>query len=322
MPKRTHNGRAPSFGARGSGRGFTLIELLVSLAVIALLVALLLPAIQAAREASRRMACANNLKQLALAIGLYEGVNRTLPAGRVGCDDTGDKITLRECPAGLSPDKKNAASAFVTLLPELEEQPLCDALAVANGGLWNRNMNDLGWYSIEGKRRGVAERPAVFVCPSDIAAPLSEVYLPVIAATGSYALAQGSLPPGTPSEVIKFRNTGPFLYVTRRKMQQLTDGASQTMLLGEVTLADVWESSNTWTYALSTADCLRSTANPLNTPPGAGVIFTAYNRQNGAFGSHHPGGGQFAFADGHVEFLSDSIDSTMYQALSTIAGAD
>ncbi len=322
MRKGAHNSGAPSFGARGIGRGFTLIELLVSLAVIALLVVLLLPAIQAAREASRRMGCANNLKQLALAVGIHETANRALPAGRVGCDDTGDKLTLRECPAGLSPDKKNAASAFVTLLPELEEQPLCDTLAVANGGLWNRNVNDLGWYNIEGKRRGVAERPAVFVCPSDVAEPLSEVYLPVIAATGSYALAQGSLPPGTPSELVKFRNTGPFIYVTRRKLQQLTDGAPQTMLLGEVALADVWESSNTWTYALSTADCLRSTANPLNTPPGAGNIFTAYNRQNGAFGSHHPGGGQFAFADGHVEFVANTIEFATYQALSTIAGAD
>jgi prepilin-type N-terminal cleavage/methylation domain-containing protein/prepilin-type processing-associated H-X9-DG protein len=317
MPKGAEIG-----GAYKTRRGFTLIELLVALAVIALLVALLLPAIQAAREASRRMACANNLKQLALAVGLHESASRALPAGRVGCDDTGDKVPLRECPAGLAPDKKNAASAFVTILPELEEQPLCDALAVANGGLWNRNVNDLAWYNVEGKRRGVAERPAVFVCPSDIAAPLSEVYLPVVAATGSYALAQGSLPPGTPSEVVKFRNNGPFIYVTRRKMQQLTDGAPKTMLVGEVALADVWESSNTWTYALSTADCLRSTANPLNTSPGAGVIFTAYNRQNGAFGSHHPGGGQFAFADGHVEFVADSIESATYQALSTIAGAD
>jgi prepilin-type processing-associated H-X9-DG protein len=86
-----------------------------------------------------------------------------------------------------------------------------------------------------------------------------------------------------------------------------------------VVLADTWESSNTWSYALAHADCLRTTANPLNTRPGAG---TTVQRQNGAFGSQHPEGAVFCFADGHVRFVTNNVELTIYQAQSTIEGAE
>ena len=62
---------------------FTLVELLVALAIIAILVALALPAIQAAREASRRTQCRNNLRQLGVALHLYHSTFSTLPAGYI-----------------------------------------------------------------------------------------------------------------------------------------------------------------------------------------------------------------------------------------------
>ncbi len=108
-------------------------------------------------------------------------------------------------------------------------------------------------------------------------------------------------------------------HAVTRKPNQVIDGLSKTLFLGEVVLADTWESSNTWTYALAHGDCLRTTYSQLNTRPGLGET---YERRNGAFGSQHPHGGLFVFGDAHVEFVPDDVDLDIYQALSTIAGGE
>jgi prepilin-type processing-associated H-X9-DG protein len=295
----------------------------VVIAIMAVLAGLLLPAVQAAREAARRSLCTDHQRQVALAFTNYETARGIYPPGRLGCDDTGESTDITECPPGLPAEKKTAASGFIEILPQVELQALYDQLAVHQGGLWNRNVSSIAWYYDQPKRAGVQQTIPLFICPSDAVSPLSEVYHPVVAATASYALVQGTHGPGAANyqkHIAKYENDGLFLYVRPRAARQVTDGLSRTLMLGEVILADWWESSNTWSYARLNADSLRTTSNPLNTHPGAGAL--SPERQNGAFASRHPGGAVFAFADAHADFIDDSIDPALYRALSTIAGED
>ena len=148
-----------------SRSGFTLVELLVVMAVIAILAGLLLPAIQAAREAARRSTCLNHQKQVGMALSLHEAALGSLPPGRVGCDDTGDTMDIDLCPPNLPSEQRTAASGFVTMLPQLELQNLYDQLAVEDGGLWNRNVDDLAWYRDVSKCRGIKQRIEILICP-------------------------------------------------------------------------------------------------------------------------------------------------------------
>jgi len=78
---------------------------------IATLIALLLPAVQGARKTARRLSCVNNQQQLGVAFLSFEATFCHLPPGRVGCDDTGDSMSIPVCPPGLPAEKKQRRAA-------------------------------------------------------------------------------------------------------------------------------------------------------------------------------------------------------------------
>jgi prepilin-type N-terminal cleavage/methylation domain-containing protein/prepilin-type processing-associated H-X9-DG protein len=294
-----------------NGRGFTLIELLVVIAIIAILIGLLLPAVQKVREAAARMSCTNNLKQIGLALASYEETHKKYPPGRVGCDGANNGPCN-----GLTLIERTGASGFLMLLPFVEQ-----------GNLYNTfDQNDLPYNqgaTWVAKSQGVEQRPSVYVCPTDSSQPFV-VTNGLNAATGSYAFVHGTRGPNEGINAdMKTNNTGMFNYKNTHTLAAMTDGTSNTIMVGEVIDAHTELSYNRWSLGSRHLDSLRSTVNPLNTPPGTGVTTSPYGIPlYGGFGSRHTGGGQFVFGDGHVIFISDSIDINTYRGLSTRAGGE
>ena len=136
--------------------GFPLIELLVVIAIIAVLIALLLPAVQAAREATRRIQCTNNLKQLGLALHGYHDVHSAFPPGL---------IKSPSCPLGLLTGCQNTPWV-VHLLPQLEQQEFFNA---ANFDLGTEGPFAPGPLGIYANLTLASVKLAVFQCPSDSA---------------------------------------------------------------------------------------------------------------------------------------------------------
>jgi len=294
--------------------GFTLVELLVVIAIIGVLVALLLPAVQAAREAARRMQCANNLKQITLALGAYENAIGAYPPGRMGYDSV----------SGVNVAQQVGTTAFVMILPQMDQQSLYD-LFDFNDGVWVTAQPGYTWLAAtSSNREAIHQRPACYVCPSDDSEPFSQRtndptlthhHLTNWAATGSYATVAGSLGAGNSGGDYKYGNNGVFFYRTPMKIGDITDGVSKTLFVGEVVESDTSLGSNMWTKSVREKDCHRSTSNPLNTWPGEPDALS--DGSNGAFASRHPGGANFGFGDGHVEFLEENLSIFVYQALST-----
>ena len=272
-------------------RGFTLIELLVVIAIIAVLIALLLPAVQAAREAARRAQCVNNLKQVALAAHNYMDVNGCLPQGRAVVANPNGTFS-------------GSASLFLPLLPFLEQAP---AFAAIN---FDRTVFDVANLTIRGL--GIS----TLWCPSDVGVDQpGNVYN--VSRYTSYVGNLGCWPhqPSNVAQVaaLEFQLNGLFHHQSAVRLAQITDGTSQTLAFGEhatglrprflpsavVPFFHLWFSGDF-------RDTNFQTLFPMN--PQTRAPTTTANAVSAA-SSFHPGGCNFAFMDGSVRFLKDTIDS-------------
>jgi prepilin-type N-terminal cleavage/methylation domain-containing protein len=315
-------------------RGFTLIELLVVIAIIGILLALLLPAVQQAREAARRTACRNNLRQLALAAQNYHDTHKTFPFGAVG-----------PLPGmGSSPSRFPQYAGFKShglgmyLLPYVDQTPLYNRYD------WNVNWHDpvnqpvvnirlSVWLcpSVPGGDRiadGMVNRPTVEPPPQD---PFDGT-----GACGDYAgmslvfkqLADNGLitPTGTLNERGFFAGVFDVNHVW--SLRDITDGTSHTILIAECAgrpylyygrneVPGKWASGGPW--ASRNLLWLQGASTDGTIPFGSCAINCTNNRDMYSF---HAGGAFAAFADGSVHFLSDSIDIRDIAALITRAGSD
>lgn len=215
-------------------RGFTLVELLVVIAIIGVLVGLLLPAVQAAREASRRMSCSNNLKQLGLAVHNYHSAHNELPmqAGGTFLDNV-DKGTGEIAPG----HNARRLSFLVGLLPFFEQQ-----------ALWQKVSNPFeGWAAMgavswQGAYDPWATQLQALQCPSDPA-----VSNWGLGATNYGANALGDSPSYGQTGNYEFGNgkwnyiqaasgscRGFFVPRYRSQFRDVLDGLSNTAMLGEM----------------------------------------------------------------------------------------
>jgi prepilin-type N-terminal cleavage/methylation domain-containing protein/prepilin-type processing-associated H-X9-DG protein len=317
------------YRGRGHPRsGFTLIELLVVLAIIAVLIGLLLPAVQKVREAANRMACANNLKQIALAAHHHHDSKGQFPTGQ-------------RLPVMVADRPTQGTSLWVELLPYFEQDNLHKKWD------YDDNRNNVAG----GRNATQAQVIKLLLCPSDALPEAVTHYTRTKDATwttgyyavGSYGGNAGtrSFPSGAAPTAPSYNRDGIFFMSSRVRLADVTDGTSNTFFFGERYHRDleydrrapvVWPDLppflaqwGMWGYVASPGglgNVTLSSRVPINylVPPG-GDRDRVNDRVN-AFGSGHPGGANFAFADGSVRFLRDSTPLSTLQALSTRRGGE
>jgi prepilin-type N-terminal cleavage/methylation domain-containing protein/prepilin-type processing-associated H-X9-DG protein len=302
--------------------GFTLIELLVVIGIIAILMALLLPAVQKVREAASRTECVNNLKQMALGCHLFHDQYKKFPAGNT---PFGAPLYCWSWQAQILP--------YVDQ-PGIYQQALTFASSI-----------DAYEYDTP-PNPAIAVQVAQFTCPSD-ARPLSISYVDgcTIAFT-SYLGVSGQTADATPPAPATAARDGIFFYNSRVRLLDITDGASNTLLIGErPPSADLlfgwWFAGGGYDYTCAAGDNILGVREynyarqAIEWSAAAGITpltcADAYvNFQPGTirdpcdqlhFWSMHPGGANFALADGSVRFLGYTSDPLM-PALASRAGGE
>ncbi len=276
-----------------SRKAFTLVELLVVIAIIGILIALLLPAVQAAREAARRSQCTNNLSQMALAVQNYNMSHSVYPPGTI--DEEGP----------IANESQGYHHNWISqMLPYIEELNTFRHIDFSVGVYDESNAT-------------VRKAPIrTLVCPSSPASTSADE-----AALTSYAGCHG--PTETP---IDADNQGVFFLNSAVAYKDISDGSSHTIFISEKTI----DEADTLGWMSGTRATLRNAGTLINAEVshrnrGRVAPEQAPKRDKfhvGGFSSHHPGGAEFAFGDGSVQFLSETIDPELFQNLANRADGE
>jgi prepilin-type N-terminal cleavage/methylation domain-containing protein/prepilin-type processing-associated H-X9-DG protein len=323
-------------------RAFTLIELLVVIAIIAVLIGLLLPAVQKVREAANRARCSNNLKQLGLGCHTYHDTFATLPRNGDQFDlkESHDNIDFPGVGTGCCGTTAPRWSWIARMLPYIEQGNLFNEAGIPN------NKLSQGKTTLE----AIATDIKVLDCPSDSSPrqrTTTENLEGFLVAVGNYHGVSGAnwgedaYPIGVNFST-PYRNIGTngsynglekgdglFWRADIRKgnlkITEITDGTSTTFMIGE----DVPElnAHNAWSYSNGASGTCAIPPNtgvtiPTGVPPSLGPKDFQDWQERYSFRSRHPGGLQFAYADGSVHFISDAIALRTYRALATIKGGE
>jgi prepilin-type N-terminal cleavage/methylation domain-containing protein/prepilin-type processing-associated H-X9-DG protein len=307
-----------------TNRGFTLVELLVVIAIIGVLVSLLLPAVQAAREAGRRCSCRNNLKQIGLAVQMFADAKRTLPPPKVLLYEGG--LASGVDANGNGDQYQQLGSTFVLLLPYLEQ-----------GNRFARY--DVTKEITDPYNLPITSQPVdVYLCPSmALNRSVPELGAGELLAAASYIISTrthygstDNLNGAFASPVLPVK---PALKGPRYDLgfEQITDGTTNTLLVGEVNYGhEQWVydtgpaagstcwGDQTWAHGYWALAWGHMSAKRPELFNNSRTFFAPDSKRT--FRSDHPGGVQFVMCDGSVQFLTDASDADVRAALVTRAG--
>ena len=318
-----------------SKRGFTLVELLVVIAIIGTLVGLLLPAVQAARESARRSDCANNFKQLGVALQNYHSARRMFPPGfkRVYGSTSSNDLTT----AAAAAQGNWAWAAY--LLPFIEMESVYQTIDVAGTDCATAVGNAT-------KMAAMTKRAPPFLCASDATRiPGTNAGFTFKDQAGSNVttyMAMSNYVAANHSNDIMRVGDGMFFMDSQSTSAKILDGLSKTIALGErtyllkngITGVDPVQGYSYYGFLSPYAGCvycvrgsrqqssfgirdgLASALMGINEP--SVLMDSADSRSSRGFSSYHGPGAQFAMADGSVRYLSETVGLAILRDLISI----